>query len=162
MVGGRIETSATCGSLVARAISPPHVSRCEGPAKHAPIFCPLFDKYNIDIALESDGHCMKRTVPIRDGKRILPESSTWVKEASESASENPMAIVGTLKMVERRVAPTTLCASTSLTTCVSGLFSWTHPLGTITQSRPENSERPNSPNVFPGLCAERTIPYLCC
>ena len=32
-----------------------------------PHFCPLFDKYNIDIA-ESDGHCMKRTVPIRDGK----------------------------------------------------------------------------------------------
>lgn len=41
----------------------------KGPAKHAPIFCPLFDKYNIDIALESDGHCMKRTVPIRDGKK---------------------------------------------------------------------------------------------
>ena len=41
----------------------------KGPAKHAPIFCPLFDKYNVDIALESDGHCMKRTVPIRDGKK---------------------------------------------------------------------------------------------
>ncbi len=41
----------------------------KGPATHAPIFCPLFDKYNVDIALESDGHCMKRTVPIRDGKK---------------------------------------------------------------------------------------------
>ncbi|MDX1681367.1 MAG: metallophosphoesterase family protein, partial [Akkermansiaceae bacterium] len=39
------------------------------PARHAPIFVPLFEKYNIDIALESDGHCMKRTVPIRDGKK---------------------------------------------------------------------------------------------
>lgn len=41
----------------------------KGPAGHAPIFCPIFDKYNVDIALESDGHCMKRTVPIRDGKK---------------------------------------------------------------------------------------------
>ncbi len=41
----------------------------KGPAEQAPIFCPLFDKYNVDIALESDGHCMKRTVPIRDGKK---------------------------------------------------------------------------------------------
>lgn len=40
----------------------------KSPAAHAPVFCPLFDKYNVDIALESDGHCMKRTVPIRDGK----------------------------------------------------------------------------------------------
>ena len=41
----------------------------KGPAPHAPIFCPLFDKYNVDLALESDGHCMKRTVPIRNGKK---------------------------------------------------------------------------------------------
>ena len=39
------------------------------PAPHATVFCPLFDKYNVDLALESDGHCMKRTVPIRDGKQ---------------------------------------------------------------------------------------------
>jgi len=29
---------------------------------------PLFEKYNLDLALESDGHCIKRTVPIRDGQ----------------------------------------------------------------------------------------------
>ena len=69
MVGGRIETSAAYGSLVARAISPPHVSRCEGACEACPHFCPLFDKYHIDIALESDGHCMKRTAPIRHGKK---------------------------------------------------------------------------------------------
>ena len=39
------------------------------PARYAPIFVPMFEKYNIDIALESDGHCMKRTVPIRNGKK---------------------------------------------------------------------------------------------
>lgn len=35
---------------------------------HAKVFCPLFDKYNVDLALEADGHCIKRTIPIRDGK----------------------------------------------------------------------------------------------
>jgi acid phosphatase type 7 len=29
---------------------------------------PLFEKHNIDLALESDGHILKRTVPIRSGK----------------------------------------------------------------------------------------------
>lgn len=30
---------------------------------------PLFEKHNIDLALESDGHILKRTVPIRSGKQ---------------------------------------------------------------------------------------------
>jgi acid phosphatase type 7 len=29
---------------------------------------PIFEKHNIDLALESDGHILKRTVPIRGGK----------------------------------------------------------------------------------------------
>lgn len=29
---------------------------------------PLFEKYNIDLACESDGHILKRTLPIRNGK----------------------------------------------------------------------------------------------
>lgn len=29
---------------------------------------PLFEEYNIDLVLESDGHCIKRTVPIRGDK----------------------------------------------------------------------------------------------
>lgn len=33
------------------------------------MFVPLFEKYNVDLALESDGHCIKRTVPIRNGKQ---------------------------------------------------------------------------------------------
>ena len=28
----------------------------------------LFEKYNVDFALESDGHSLKRTVPVRNGK----------------------------------------------------------------------------------------------
>ncbi|MCH2207479.1 MAG: metallophosphoesterase family protein [Lentisphaerales bacterium] len=35
---------------------------------HTKIFCPLFDKYNVDLACEADGHNIKRTIPIRDGK----------------------------------------------------------------------------------------------
>jgi hypothetical protein len=29
---------------------------------------PLFDKYNLALACEADGHCIKRTLPIRNGK----------------------------------------------------------------------------------------------
>ena len=41
----------------------------KGPAKQSSVFVPLFEKYNVDLALESDGHCIKRTVPIRNGKQ---------------------------------------------------------------------------------------------
>lgn len=36
--------------------------------EHASVFVPIFEKYNVDLALESDGHCIKRTPPIRAGK----------------------------------------------------------------------------------------------
>ena len=32
-------------------------------------FAPIFEKYNLDLGLEADGHCIKRTVPIRDDKQ---------------------------------------------------------------------------------------------
>ncbi len=35
------------------------------PAAAKPHWVPLFEKYNLDLALESDGHAVKRTVPIR-------------------------------------------------------------------------------------------------
>ena len=40
----------------------------KGPPAHTKIFTPVFDTYNVDLACESDGHCIKRTIPIRDGK----------------------------------------------------------------------------------------------
>ena len=46
---------------------------------HTKIFCPLFDKYDVDLACESDGHCIKRTVPIRDGKKD-PSGVTYIGE----------------------------------------------------------------------------------
>ena len=38
------------------------------PSKGKVSWVPLFEEFNIDLALESDGHCIKRTVPIRGGK----------------------------------------------------------------------------------------------
>jgi acid phosphatase type 7 len=49
------------------------------PPPHAPIFTPLFDTYNVDLACESDGHCIKRTIPIRDGKAD-PTGVTYIGE----------------------------------------------------------------------------------
>ena len=51
----------------------------KSPARHAPVFCPLFDEFGVDLALEADGHCMKRTVPIRDGK-AHPEGLVYLGE----------------------------------------------------------------------------------
>jgi acid phosphatase type 7 len=45
----------------------------------AAVFVPLFEHYNIDLALESDGHCIKRTAPIRNGK-IDPTGITYIGE----------------------------------------------------------------------------------
>ncbi len=45
---------------------------------------PLFEKYNIDLAIESDGHTLKRTVPIRDGK-MHPEGITYIGEGGLGA-----------------------------------------------------------------------------
>ena len=44
--------------------------------------CSLFEKYNVDLALESDGHCIKRTVPIRNGKQ-----DNWVVYVGEGGLE---------------------------------------------------------------------------
>jgi predicted phosphodiesterase len=38
-------------------------------ASNPSVFAPLFEKYNLDLGLEADGHCIKRTVPIRDNKQ---------------------------------------------------------------------------------------------
>jgi len=36
---------------------------------HKNVFVPIFEKYNLDAALEADGHNIKRTVPIRNDKK---------------------------------------------------------------------------------------------
>ena len=51
----------------------------KGTTSHAPVFVPIFEEHNVDLSLESDGHCIKRTVPIRDGKED-PSGVTYVGE----------------------------------------------------------------------------------
>ncbi len=40
----------------------------KGPSSALGAWVPLFEQYNVDLVCESDGHVMKRTVPIRNGK----------------------------------------------------------------------------------------------
>ena len=40
----------------------------KGVPGHKNVFVPIFDRHNVDMALEADGHCMKRTVRIRNDK----------------------------------------------------------------------------------------------
>lgn len=49
------------------------------PPAHTKIFCPIFDKYEVDLALEADGHCIKRTVPIKNDKAD-PTGTVYVGE----------------------------------------------------------------------------------
>lgn len=44
----------------------PAVKRAGAARQH---WVPLFEEYNVDLVLESDGHVLKRTVPIRDGEK---------------------------------------------------------------------------------------------
>lgn len=44
----------------------PAVKRPSAALQH---FVPLFEKHNVNMVCEADGHVLKRTVPIRDGKR---------------------------------------------------------------------------------------------
>ncbi len=44
----------------------PAVKRAGAARQH---WVPLFEQYDVDLVLESDGHVLKRTVPIRDGEQ---------------------------------------------------------------------------------------------
>ena len=41
----------------------------KGPGKAKNFWVPLFEKFNLDLVVESDGHVIKRTVPIRNEKK---------------------------------------------------------------------------------------------
>jgi acid phosphatase type 7 len=49
------------------------------PAAMAPYWAPLFERNDVDLVFESDGHCIKRTLPIRDGA-VDPTGVTYVGE----------------------------------------------------------------------------------
>lgn len=54
---------ATFHSPVYPAVKQPNAAKVS--------WVPLFEEFNIDLVLESDGHCIKRTVPIRDEKEAV-------------------------------------------------------------------------------------------
>lgn len=54
----------------------PAVKQPSGALQH---WVPLFERYGVDVAFESDGHVLKRTVPIRDGARD-PRGVVYVGE----------------------------------------------------------------------------------
>lgn len=61
-----------------------HYHRPAWPAIKAPgsgrtHWVPLFEQFDVDLVMESDGHCMKRTLPIRDGKED-PTGVTYIGE----------------------------------------------------------------------------------
>ena len=51
----------------------------KGPGAAKKFWVPLFEKYNLDLVVESDGHVIKRTVPIRDEKQS-PDGIVYVGE----------------------------------------------------------------------------------
>jgi len=47
---------------------------------------PLYEKYNVDLVLESDGHCIKRTIPIRNDKES-PDGVVYLGEGGFGAPQ---------------------------------------------------------------------------
>ena len=53
------------------------------------VWPPIFDRYDVDLVMESDGHCVKRTVPIR-GDRPDPTGIVYIGEGGLGAPQrNP-------------------------------------------------------------------------
>lgn len=46
----------------------PAYAAVKSPGSALRDWVPLFEKFNVDLVCEADGHCIKRTLPIRDGK----------------------------------------------------------------------------------------------
>jgi hypothetical protein len=57
----------SCSWLLTAYHTPLFPAVKDAPA-HKKVFTPLFEKYNVDLSLEADGHLIKRTVPIRNNK----------------------------------------------------------------------------------------------
>ena len=51
----------------------------KGPSGARTHWVPLFEKYNVDLACEADGHAIKRTVPIRD-EQLDPTGVVYIGE----------------------------------------------------------------------------------
>lgn len=58
------------------------------PARATEHWVPLFEKYNLALACEADGHCIKRTVPIRNGK-LDPTGVVYIGEGGLGVGQRP-------------------------------------------------------------------------
>jgi len=58
----------------------------KGPGAGLTAWAPLFEKYDLDISLESDGHNIKRTLPIRDNKHS-PDGVVYLGEGGYGAPQ---------------------------------------------------------------------------
>jgi Purple acid Phosphatase, N-terminal domain/Calcineurin-like phosphoesterase len=56
----------------------------KSPSPAKPLWVPLFEANDIDLVMESDGHVLKRTVPIREGK-FDPTGVTYIGEGGLGA-----------------------------------------------------------------------------
>ncbi|MDC0254732.1 fibronectin type III domain-containing protein [Bacteriovoracales bacterium] len=55
----------------------PAVKKPSGALKH---FVPLFDEFQVDLVFESDGHTLKKTVPIYGGKKDMKKGIIYLGE----------------------------------------------------------------------------------
>ena len=56
------------------------------PVAAKTVWAPIFDKYRIDFSLESDGHCIKRTLPIKND-RPDPDGVVYLGEGGYGAPQ---------------------------------------------------------------------------
>jgi hypothetical protein len=81
-----------CRWVVAQYHRPafPAVKRPSGARQH---FVPLFERFNVDLVMEADGHVMKRTFPIRNEQRdetgvvYIGEGGLGVKQRTPRTNE---------------------------------------------------------------------------
>ncbi|PHS02507.1 MAG: phosphatase [Blastopirellula sp.] len=78
-LGSQLKSARSDYRFVLTQYHKPAYPAVKGPSGALKSWVPLFEKYNIDLACEADGHNIKRTVPIRDGK-IDPTGIVYIGE----------------------------------------------------------------------------------
>ncbi len=71
--------AAQAGRWIVPNYHKPAFPAVKTPSGARQFWVPLFEKYNVDVALESDGHALKRTLPIR-GEKHDPTGVVYVGE----------------------------------------------------------------------------------
>jgi hypothetical protein len=64
----------------------PAYAAVKKPSAAMTAWVPLFDEFDVDLVLESDGHCIKRTVPIKNNK-LDPKGTVYLGEGGYGAPQ---------------------------------------------------------------------------